>query len=90
MAENLEHSNFKMVYDQNIHTGAFFFQYFESDFNSFLVERKPEKPRFDFHHIAASVTRDEDDDSADESQMSKDAMIVSHALEYIAFLERSR
>ena len=50
-------------------------------------EEKPAKPRFDFHHIAESVMRDDDSSSEDRQ---KDALVISHALEYISFLERAR
>ncbi|XP_048728984.1 zinc finger protein 436-like isoform X2 [Ostrea edulis] len=51
-------------------------------------EKKTSKP-FDFHHMAESVIREEEE-TGDRSPVNKDPLIISHALEYISYLEQAR
>lgn len=59
-------------------------------FSDMSIEEEKKSPKpFDFHHMAESVMRDEEE-SDDKSPINKDPLIISHALEYISYLEQAR
>lgn len=79
---DLSRSSSSSLSDDNLSPG-------KRSFSDLSIEEEKKSPKpFDFHHMAESVIREEEE-SGSKSPINKDPLIISHALEYITYLEHA-